>query len=243
MTTVTDLENAACTPTHIEQHIHVSRADKFIYVVNLKAASTSLRALLLQCAAINRGAAPLTTKYKSSMRTEFDGIDTIGGPKLVSHLNDPNWFTFTCVRHPYTRTLSTYYKKLHQDATRLRMKDLFEQHGLSFEWPLSFDAFLTFLEVYEAPPETLNRHWISQAKGTFHGTIKYDRILRFESLRSDLNEIAERICVNPDALKHLNQRKGVSSQRLELSQSHKQRIYNLYKEDFEAFGYEPDDFS
>ena len=237
MITVDTLQKAARTNNHAEIHINVCEAHKWIFVVNLQSASTSLRDLLLRSELERIGDTSQKIRPKKEMRKAFEGIDTIGAEALVERLNSPDYFKFTCVRHPYTRTISAFYKKSDKPEMKLRMEQLFKSYEIPFSWPMEFSSFLSFLEQYSAEPETLNRHWISQASGTFASVIAYDKLLRFETLSEDLASIADRLCIDVSALRHLNKRsEGVKYDRL-LTQSNKDRIWALYREDFEMFNY------
>ena len=83
----------------------------------------------------------------------------------------------------------------------VRMQNLFAAYNIPFTWPMQFEAFLSFLEQYDPSPENLNRHWISQAKGTFSSVLKLDHIARLETLNSDLERMATRLHIEPKALK------------------------------------------
>jgi hypothetical protein len=239
MITLDQLKGAAQTPDHIGLHIYASMRHRWIYVMNLKAASTSMRELLLQTELGFRGETLPPVGIKRTMQTVFDGIHTLGGERLVEILNDPSFFKFTVARHPYTRTVSTFHKKSDKDAMRVRMQNLFAAYNIPFTWPMQFEAFLSFLEQYDPSPENLNRHWISQAKGTFSSVLKLDHIARLEKLSSDLERMATRLHIEPKALKKINQKKSNTPESILLTPSTKARIYALYKDDFEQFNYQP----
>jgi hypothetical protein len=123
-------------------------------------------------------------------------------------------FRFAAVRNPYDRALSEY---------RYR-----SQRG-----ELPFSRFLRQLEISE-----VDRHLVPQAKFLTDATGKtmVDRIMRFESLASDFEQVSSALFGHPVQLPHINKSpQGIV--QVDLNDDVRAVIYKRYERDFDLFGY------
>ena len=140
--------------------------------------------------------------------------------------------TFAIVRNPYTRLVSDY--------------QYMQEKGI-INSDVSLDAFI---EVYAAIvkaekeerfiPSNYADHATSQSKFIYFddGTLSVKEILHFESLAADWEKLATKYpeFEMPKTLPHENQsRKGKA--KIILTEAQKERIYQIYREDCENFGY------
>lgn len=146
------------------------------------------------------------------------------GHKTIGHvLNRDNekYFKFAFVRNPYDRFVSACMN--HHKITT--------SDGL-FKFATNNSSFIKAMGYTQT--DAALQHFYPQHKYvTLGGVNVMDFIGKFESLHEDWEEVSDTIGVS-EKLPHL--RKGITDCTL-LSEQVKRVIYNIYKEDFEMFGY------
>jgi hypothetical protein len=149
------------------------------------------------------------------------------GIELKMILKDlyPKYYKFSFVRNPYDRLISEYFW--------CRIKDV----GHKFN--KTFDQFLDYVEdviknkKFFKPIE--NDHFIPQYSFLFfNNKLLVNNIFKYEDIETVAPLIKKRLKIKT-TLQHLN--KSVKNE-ITLTQEQKDRIYNLYKIDFETFNYE-----
>ncbi len=149
------------------------------------------------------------------------------GIELKMILKDlyPKYYKFSFVRNPYDRLISEYFW--------CRIKDV----GHKFN--KTFDEFLDYVEdviknkKFFKPIE--NDHFIPQYSFLFfNNKLLVNNIFKYEDIETVAPLIKKRLKIKT-TLQHLN--KSVKNE-ITLTQEQKDRIYNLYKIDFETFNYE-----
>jgi hypothetical protein len=149
------------------------------------------------------------------------------GIELKMILKDlyPKYYKFSFVRNPYDRLISEYFW--------CRLKDV----GHKFN--KTFDEFLDYVEdviknkKFFKPIE--NDHFIPQYSFLFfNNKLLVNNIFKYEDIETVAPLIKKRLKIKT-TLQHLN--KSVKNE-ITLTQEQKDRIYNLYKIDFETFNYE-----
>ena len=140
--------------------------------------------------------------------------------------------TFAIVRNPYTRIVSDYQYML-------------EKHIIGPD--TSLDTFIeAYAEIVRAQteegliPSNYHDHATPQSKFIyFNNGIKAIReVLRFESLAKDWENFTKKYpeFKIPSSLPHENQ-SGKSKEKIKLTTIQKEKIYQIYQEDFESLGY------
>ncbi len=169
-------------------------------------------------------------------------------------LFDPSIPRYSCVRDPYSRSLSAYLDKIENrltgvnrkrenDESRLRAVERFRSTKLDAEaYPaIDFEVFLRWVRDGSSPL-TLNEHWAPQSAILKSGEVEYTFIARFEHLAEDAAELLERMgCDIPfPSQQEVRFRPNNADNRLEtyLTPACRELIDELYAEDFRAFGYE-----
>lgn len=136
------------------------------------------------------------------------------------------YFKFAVVRHPTARSLSQYnYMQ--------RRPDLRRWIGMRKE-----DSFQTYLE------KTYVRHhvqWQTQISfvNDFLGNRLVDEVVPLERLDEGMGPIFDKLGLPRQQIPHVN--KGSGRRPSELNSRERELIWELYREDFESFGYRLDD--
>lgn len=137
-------------------------------------------------------------------------------------------FKFTVVREPFSRTLSAYLDKIERRALRAGKQS-------------SFSDFLSALEKERYLFS--NAHWAPQSALMLIPVEQFDYIGKVENLSADLAFIKQRI--RPDIAEPVTSMKanatGAKDKLIEYySPELIQKVRDLYRQDFEAFGYSMD---
>lgn len=131
------------------------------------------------------------------------------------------YYKFTFVRDPWERAFS-WYKNVTRDQLQREFLGVNEQ--------LSFGDFIErFAGKGLLRPQT---HWLK----SFDGTIKLDKIGRFENLKGDFREICADLQIPELELPHEVKGSG-ESYRDHYERETIQIVHRVYKEEIELFGY------
>lgn len=135
-----------------------------------------------------------------------------------------SYFKFTFVRNPYQRVLSEYFW--------LNQKNLNKDRTPSENFSKFIDEFYSTID---------KDHKLTQYEYLYNenGNLMVDFIGRVESFENDftkvLNKFNTKIKIKPF---NITRQKKDINQDLYLTKENKEKIYNLFKIDFETFGYE-----
>jgi hypothetical protein len=145
--------------------------------------------------------------------------------KLILKELYPTYYKFSFVRNPYDRLISEYF------WCRL--------NNVGHKFNKTFDEFLDYVEdviknkKFFKPIE--NDHFIPQYSFLFfNNKLIVNNIFKYEDIETVAPLIKKRLKINT-VLQHLNKSK---KNEITLTQEQKDRIYNLYKIDFQTFNYE-----
>ena len=145
--------------------------------------------------------------------------------KLILKELYPTYYKFSFVRNPYDRLISEYF------WCRI--------NNVGHKFNKTFDEFLDYVEdviknkKFFKPIE--NDHFIPQYSFLFfNNKLLVNNIFKYEDIETVAPLIKKRLKIKT-SLQHLN--KSVKNE-ITLTQEQKDRIYNLYKIDFETFNYE-----
>ncbi len=203
----------------------VSLSNKYVYSRIPKAANTTVVANLY-----NRETGKCLTYDASFVKKDyFSTLSSLNADK-IDRLS--SFFKFTMVRNPMTRICSAYLDKINKSqSTKANMvRNLLNIHP---DIMLSFDDFLDYLEQGGI---NQNGHWSLQKDLLCFPIDEYEIIGKVENIDIDLLNILKRIygteCELISARKH-----RTDNQNMILKRSQKKKIYKLYQEDYELFGY------
>jgi hypothetical protein len=145
--------------------------------------------------------------------------------KLILKELYPTYYKFSFVRNPYDRLISEYF------WCRI--------NNVGHKFNKTFDEFLDYVEdviknkKFFKPID--NDHFIPQYSFLFfNNKLLVNNIFKYEDIETVAPLIKKRLKIKTN-LQHLN--KSVKNE-ITLTQEQKDRIYNLYKIDFETFSYE-----
>ncbi|MEM8692070.1 MAG: sulfotransferase family protein [Pseudomonadota bacterium] len=179
-------------------------------------------------------------------------------------------YAFTCVRNPYTRILSSFFDKIcgiQRNGRRYRgnmVPMLIQQYGIevggpdgteNFDQIRSFRRFLLFARdtiVFRKPMDA-DIHW-SAVSGHVSTLIvnggRYDKIFWTEKfndgMRDVLSQIETPVLVDLDEIPRFNESEGHGPKRAHPVEDYfddlsMHLVYEIYKQDFELFKYDPFD--
>ncbi|KAG5678472.1 hypothetical protein PVAND_008142 [Polypedilum vanderplanki] len=168
--------------------------------------------------------------------------------------------SFIIVRHPFERLLSAYRDKLqyalphtfHQKLGNMivrKFRKASKAKKVGTRWP-TFSEFVEFLLFEAAHGSELDMHWIPMSAFCTCCQVRFDLILKFETLDEDQRYLIEKAglagIIRPE---HKNSGKGqkntkelLMSYYAQLTKSQVKGLYQLYKYDFELFDYSPTEY-
>jgi hypothetical protein len=205
-----------------------------LYVLNAKAASSTLRDLMY------------TLSGGSGQRGPVRGLrwPTPEWRELVGSFEDPTVFKFTSARHPVDRAVSTFFNMFvdRKNGFEWRHIPYMGRTGLKFRDPSSanFDRFLNYTEEAQAESELFcDEHLRLQVHNVSARHMKYDRVVHFETLPEDVHEVMSRAGVNTyrDELLGWVNRSSAKDSGFAPTREQVSRIERIYAEDYERLGY------
>lgn len=139
------------------------------------------------------------------------------------------YYKFTFVRNPYDRVISEffwvykgYWKEQFVNFSEKNIKNL-------------FDVWLENYYLDKPSCRQCTQSWFLLDRDG--ETILVDDIFKFESFQSEFDLLIKKLNITPVEDKVYTKSKVKIDRNLLLTESHKEFIYNLFKEDFNRFGY------
>ena len=233
----------------IDYHVRVlTRADgpprrRLVYVATPKAACTTLKATLwrwhLRDAACVVGPEVVHRQTDATFRAPRE----LGFRQFMADINSPDDVRLCFVRNPYTRLLSCYLNKIvgRNSEGRLRKDGLAfrEKFGFAHDDDIPFAAFID--RIASESWYAANPHWRIQTEQLLWGDVRYDFVGRFESFLPELDRLAREWDVHLRGYL-LDRRHHATHAHLHVSRFYtaelQARVHDLYRADFDAFGYD-----
>jgi hypothetical protein len=202
----------------LKKYSCIDRERKYVYFRIPKSANTTVISSLLS----GRPEANI----KGIRKKQFDSIGDVEVDEFKCSIK------FTLVRSPYTRVLSAFLNKINNGK---RAELIRKKLGLEKDAYVSFDAFIEYLEkggIYE------DGHWLPQSCIAPVDIIRDIEILKFENIDEDLpNFLSSKMGIF-DLETQANHATGANNKVGEFyTPILAQRVYELYKKDFELFSY------
>lgn len=235
----------------------VSDKHQFLYCITPKIASTNWKKVIL----VLDGYFKHTNDIRPSLAHNFS---TGYFRKLSDYTPDEinlrlaTYYKFMFSRHPYERLISAFRNKF-IDARNTIFRLIFGRYIIRkyrdeinatideksrHDGEVSFEEFVKY--IVDSPiedPDFWNEHWERIDILCLPCLIQYDFIGRFESLDEDADyllrtlDVADKV-VFPRKKSFTNSSLLQKSYFEKLPKGLKQRLYNLYKNDFYMFGYD-----
>jgi hypothetical protein len=200
----------------------------YVYMTNQKAACSTVKLVLLRAERDDPTYNPATVHNARLMPTiEAEEMEALLG----------GGFRFTFVRNPYARLASAYESKIAVRAITDLRERAAKAYGIGLEAlrKLPFADWVGFLERQD--PRQMDRHWRPQVINTCHGIVEHHFVGKVESFDEDMSAIAASLGFRYASMR-AGRRTGAGDN---LSRYYTpdvaERVYALYREDFEAFDY------
>ena len=222
----------------IDHDILILEKRKLIYVTNQKVACSTLKATLWRWYIQNPDLQFGSNQVHKRAGSPFSSPRDLGFHEFMSSINSPEYQRICFVRNPYTRLLSCYMDKINNPKKKRTLKFI-QKLGFKPGENVTLAEFVERIASqswYDADP-----HWRAQTEQLLWGGIRYDFVGRFEVFTRELDRLAIECDVDlRDYVMNMfihavNAERHVSSFYTEELQ---ERVYDLYRSDFEAFGYE-----
>ena len=169
--------------------------------------------------------------------------------EITEILTSPHWFRFCFVRNPYTRVFSAYKDKIGRMPVESHYMQVQDEIREMFNYPIRDGqragrvAFRDFVGYVQAGGRPNDNHWSMQSRKLMLDMISYDFIGRFETFAADVEVVLDRLNAPDEVRTTALTRRGQSSE-VHLSTAYDRELarslYDLYRDDFEVFGYQPD---
>lgn len=218
--------------------ILISLKHKYLYVETPKVACSTVKATLYR----------LELEDSELEWEDFEDIhkreySPLLNPKQVGDFDAfiarDDIFKFCLVRNPYNRLLSCFLDKIvgKQYPKRIILQQLgHDSSDLTID--VSFREFV--LSVSQQPVSMMDLHWRPQHYQTYQAGISYDLVGRLENFDEDFRRIGQRLSENFSKYFHHEVRHRTGS-GMHLRQFYtpelQQLVYDIYRVDFEHFGY------
>lgn len=236
-------EHRGNNPTQAFYYTFVSTRRKFIWVANMKVASTTMGTALGEHEGIDLEG-----------RNFWDGetlprLQDFPTRRIVELLTLPGWFRFAFVRNPYTRLYSAYKSKIGNpqaepfyQIAQDEIRDAFNYPGPDRQDRFTV-TFPDFVHYVRTGARSGDSHWCVQNLRLMQDLIPYDFVGRYESFGSDFRHVLKRVNAPPSVLEIASEVRGKStgiSHTAAYDQELADIVYEIYYEDFDGFGYDRD---
>lgn len=234
-------------PWHwVNYNINISLQHKYVYIEVPKAACTTIKATLsnYELDALSPQWEATGKKgrrvHRGIFESPFIKPYQLSAEQFENILLGDEFFKFTFVRSPFSRTLACYLDKI---VKKSPIDDPIRQ-SINSRNPASSDVnFTDFLQIIsEMEPYNMNSHYRQQYFQTFGDAIRFDFIGRQESFEQDFKRARKKIGCPDSNYKIANKHKTNASQAIQqyFTETSLNLTEKIYAVDFEHFGYKRD---
>lgn len=215
----------------------ISLKNEYVYFAVPKAANTSIKSALHSIEFDGLQKHPQIPTHAPFVSSPFVKPYQLGQKQLEDILTGDEFFKFTFVRNPYTRTLSSFIDKV-LNATDDARKYYRNAANLPLDSEPTFTEFVA--QIAEHEPRRMDKHWRPQSYQSLSEFIPLDFVGKVENLERDFAQVMNRIGVESE----LQSVAPHQTNALENFQKHcdaetAQSVSRLFRRDFEVFGYDP----
>lgn len=216
---------------------HCARIDKscsLVYTSIPKAGCTTIQTILANAWAQSVGKKLIRNSHTPKGQEYLIYWNSPGRPPIQDLLE--KCYFFTVSRNPYSRVLSAWMDKV-KGASKEGIA-FAEKFKIADPTNISFEKFIDLL--MQCNKETFDHHWATQSSICNFDKVPYTHIGNLESLPDSINWINEHLPFPPisEDARFASHSTG-SAKKLSnyYTQSIQEKVYSLYEEDFENFGY------
>lgn len=218
--------------------VNISLKHGYVYVETPKVACSTIKLTLQRLELGDRD-----FHHEQSADIHKRQFSPLIGPSQVGDLEKflsrTDLLIFCFVRNPYTRFLSCYLDKIAGNATQ--KAQILRQLGYapsSLQMDISFEQFVSAVEAQ--PISVMDSHWRVQYYQTFQDTLSFGFVGRFETFDADFRHVGS--LISPDFQRYYTtEDRHRTSANVNLARYYsgelQRRVYEIYRQDFEAFGY------
>ncbi len=231
-------------------HTWASPAHKYLYVAVGKAACTKIKLTLHRLEGypvLERAALVHNRDHAGSMfvprLTDFPNAEAI------EILTSSEWFRFCFVRNPYYRLFSAYKSKMlnYRDSQYQPVRDeIRHRYGYPLRdgRPAGMVAFRDFVRYVEGiADQDRDFHWRSQTALVMPAVIEYGFIGHMETFQHDFEHVLQRLGASAELMATIPELVNPTTKLYHAAAYDRElatRVYDMYRSDFEAFGYDQD---
>lgn len=241
--------------------VHYSKKFNCIYIESPKCGCSSIKTLIqtYEHEGPNREhALDIRDLHNKSVNSrslpglKYSGVSGLCDREFIKVLSDQSIFKFSVVRNPYTRIVSAYNDKILKSLNEKvkvvstlypNMSELSKREKL--ERDVSFSDFLRFILSHKISSE-MNVHWRPQHALLLYDYLNYDFIGKLEDADQSWKKIYNKVYANkrkfiPLMKKNITSKKAPTT-ALFYTDELANKVYDFYKNDFLAFGYERESY-
>jgi len=219
-------------------HIVLTDDTKLLFVQNSKAGCTTVSHVMYE---YSRG-----SKYSGNIHEQGAklkrGLSHVD--EVLDALHSKDTVRFTIVRDPMTRALSCF-KNFFVDKTNERSAKYIRairSFGYSEQASMeeNFSAYLNLVEASMRKSASFtDPHFRTQVKNVSFGDINYDSICKLENYASDLEAVFAKAQIDLKGTLFDKKHNATKTSKFSPTEEMKDRVFKIYSEDYEAFGYQP----
>ena len=176
-------------------------------------------------------------------------LSDFGTDEIVEMLTSPDWCRFCFVRNPYDKLFSAYKSKISDPdgdpwyhAVQDKIREMFE-YPRGDGQRKSIVSFRDFVRYVQGGGRPYDGHWCVQTRRLVPEMIAYDFIGRYETYQRDFKNLLEQLGAPRETVAAAEKVHGQST-RICLPAAYDREladtVYDIYRDDFEAFGYDRD---
>lgn len=154
-------------------------------------------------------------------------------------LESPDFLRMTVVRNPYTRLVSAWRNRVlmcEPGETEVYLHVKGRLPGIRNKSLVSFEEFIEYLET-ACDLRTCNCHWRRQVDHLFFPALNFSHVGKVKELGNTLRRFEQHIGLQ-EPLTAEGRNASLSVGSAAYTQELADRVYRLYRADFEAFGYD-----
>jgi hypothetical protein len=155
-------------------------------------------------------------------------------------LESPDFLRMTVVRNPYTRLLSAWHKVMVCEPPYINLYREITGHlpELGRKSLISFEEFAEYI-ASKCDLHTCDPHWRLQVDHMFFRAMNFSYVGKMENMTQVLTTLQTHLNLQRPLSLNRSNRWPINS-KPRIAEDLWDKVYTLYKEDFEALGYEKD---